>query len=285
MGNKLTLGRAVAIGILTLTAIVVLIPLFSTFLYSFFSSGEMRVYLALRDSYDAEKWLPMLAAPKMFSMVQYYTVMIQEPMYLRLFLNSVVYTIAILAGQLVIVPMMAYALTCFRFKGRDALFFLILAMMLLPFQVTMMPNVIMLRALNLMNTRWAVILPMWFTPFYIFLVRQFMVTIPGELLEAGGIDGAGPVRLYLHVMLPVSRPVLGAFIALSFADLWNMVEQPLVYLSDQAMHPLSVMFNQLSEGRAEIAFAGAALYILPALFCYFFFQDEVLMGVQLSELK
>lgn len=285
MNAKMTSGKLIMIVLLFILAAVTLLPLVFTFLYSFFSTGEMSQYLAMRDNYDASVWLPIQVSPKMFSLTQYYTVMIQEPTYLRLFLNSVVYTGSILLGQLVVIPMMAFALSHFQFKGRDFLFFLILILMLLPFQVTMTPNVIMLRLLKLMNTRWSIILPMWFAPFYVFLVRQFMVTVPAELLEAGSIDGAGPVRLYLNVMLPVCRPVLGAFIALSFADCWNMVEQPLVYLSDQAMQPLSVMFNQLNESRSEVAFAGAALYILPALLCYFFFQDEVLMGVQLSELK
>lgn len=159
-------------------------------------------------------------------------------------------------------------------------------MMLLPFQVTMVPNVLTLKKMNLMSTPWAVILPMCFSPFYIFLLRQFMVGLPNELIEAGLIDGAGTVRCFLNVVLPVCRPILGAAIALSFADCWNLVEQPLVYLAESPqMQPLSVMFNQISESGKEIAFAGAALYILPALFIYLFFQEDILLGIQLSELK
>ncbi len=282
-GGKLS--RGVIALVLLAVACVMLLPIVFTLFYSFFSAGEIKSYLGARDNYEAAKWLPVLVSPKMFSLTQYYTVLIKEPMYLRLFLNSVVYTGSILLGQMLVVPMMAFALSCFRFRGRGLLFFIILILMLLPFQVTMMPNVIMLRAMRLMDTRWAVIIPMWFAPFYVFLIRQFMISVPGELLEAGGMDGAGPLRLYMHVMMPVCRPILGAFIALSFADCWNMVEQPLVYLSNQAMQPLSVMFNQINVDKAEIAFAGAALYILPALLCYFYFQEDILMGVQLSELK
>jgi multiple sugar transport system permease protein len=139
-----------------------------------------------------------------------------------------------------------------------------------------------------MDTPWAVILPMWFSPFYIFLLRQFMVGVPDELLEAGAIDGAGPMRAFLHILLPACRPVLGAAVALSFADSWNLVEQPLVYLANRAdLYPLSVMFNQIAtaEKGAEVAFAGAAIYILPALLIYMMFQDDIMAGVQLSELK
>ena len=139
--------------------------------------------------------------------------------------------------------------------------------------------------MGLLNTVWAVILPMWFSPFYVFLLRQFMVGLPNELLEAAQMDGAGTIRGYIHIVLPVCRPVIGAAVALSFADCWNLVEQPLIYLTDSSQQPLSVMFNQINTDSADVAFAGAALYILPMLLVYLYFQDDILLGVQLSELK
>ncbi len=270
--------------LLLLMAALLLMPLVFTFFYSFFPQSEIKSYLELKGHYE-ENWLPILVSPQMFSLRQYYTIFIEDPAYLKLFLNSVMYTVGILLGQMVFVPTMAYALSYFKFRGREALFFTILALMLMPFQVTQAPNVIVLDWLGLRDSQWAVVLPMWFTPFYIFLLRQFMVGIPGEIFEAGMMDGAGAVRSYFHVMLPVCRPVLGAAVALSFADCWNMVEQPLVYLKNDMQQPLSVMFNTLSEARKEIAFAGAALYILPMLVMYFYFQEDILLGVQLSELK
>ena len=100
------------------------------------------------------------------------------------------------------------------------------------------------------------------------------------------VDGVGPVRGFVHVILPVCKPILGAAAALSFADCWNMVEQPLVYLSNsEALRPLSVMFNQMSTESADVAFAGSALYILPTLLIYLFFQEDIVSGIQLSELK
>ncbi len=269
---------------LILLMALLLLPIVFTFFYSFFPKSEMKAYLALRGQFD-QSWLPILVSPKLFSLLQYYTILIEDPIYLKLFLNSVFYTVTILLGQAVFIPMMAYALSRFAFRGREPLFFVVLALMLMPFQVTQVPNVLTLQFLGLMGTRWAVILPMWFAPFYIFLLRQFMVSVPGEMFEAGMMDGAGPVRSYFHVLLPVCRPVLGAALALSFADCWNMAEQPLVYLPNEMDRPLSVMFNVLSESKAEIAFAGAALYILPMLIIYFYFQEDILLGVQLSDLK
>ena len=159
-------------------------------------------------------------------------------------------------------------------------------LMLLPFQVTMAPSVLTMRTLGLMNTAWAVILPMMFAPFYIFLMRQFMVGIPSEMIEAGLMDGADTVRSFFHVVLPISRPILGAAVALSFADAWNMVEQPLIYLaSTQNQMPLSVMFNSLSSSEQGVIFASAALYIMPALLIYSYFQEDILLGIQLSDMK
>lgn len=279
-------GTVISIFLLTLMAVLILLPMVFTFLYSFFPESEIKAYFALRGNYDDTQWLPLLFSPKIVSIRQYYTILIEDPQYLKLFVNSVNYTAGILLGQAVVIPMMAYALSCFKFKGRDALFFSILMLMVLPFQVTMVPSVITLRFLGIMETPWAVILPMWFSPFYIFLLRQFMIGLPNELLEAGMMDGAGPWRCYAHVVLPVCRPVLGAAAALSFADCWNLVEQPLVYLANRTSdQPLSVMFNQISTDNSGVAFAGAALYILPALFIYFFFQEDILLGVTLSELK
>lgn len=284
--GRLSMGARLCMLLLTALCALILLPIVFTFLYSFFPKGEMESYLAQRGSYDAEKWLDLLYSPAVFSLRQYYKIFIEDPTYLQLFCNSAFYAGTILLGQAAVIPLTAYALSRFTFRGRDTIFFGILVLMILPFQVTMAPSVMMLRTLGLMDTVWAVILPMCFSPFYIFLLRQFMVSIPNELLEAGMVDGVGAVRGYVHVILPVCKPILGAAAALSFADCWNMVEQPLVYLANkQALRPLSVMFNQISTEGADVAFAGSALYILPTLLIYLYFQEDIVAGIQLSELK
>ncbi|NLG24458.1 MAG: carbohydrate ABC transporter permease [Clostridiales bacterium] len=281
-------GRAAQAAALTILAAALMAPLAFTFLYSFFPPSEISSFLLSRGRYDDSLWMPFLLTPALASLKQYYRILIEDLTVLNYFVNSAMYMAGILLGQALIVPAMAYALTKFRYRGREALFFAVVVLMVRPFQVTMMPNVITLNALRLMDTPWAVILPMWFSPFYIFLLRQFMVGVPDELLEAASIDGAGPMRAFLNILLPACRPVLGAAVALSFADSWNLVEQPLVYLASRAdLYPLSVMFNQIAtaEKGAEVAFAGASIYILPALLVYRMFQDDIMAGVHLSELK
>ena len=272
--------------LLTLVALIILLPVVLTALYSFFSPEEIKAFMETRGNYDASVWMEIKLAPRVFSLSQYYNILIEDVSVLRLLCNSAMYTVAILLGQALVIPAMAYALSRFKFRGRDAIFFIVIMLMLLPFQVTMVPNVLTLRTMGLLNTAWAVILPTCFAPFYIFLVRQFMVGLPRELLEAAEVDGAGTFRCFIHVALPVCRPILGAAVALSFADCWNLVEQPLTYLAGQTqLMPLSVMFNQLTENPSGVEFAGAALYILPALLIYLYFQKDILSGIQLTELK
>ena len=272
--------------LLSLTAVIILLPIVITALYSFFSPDEIKAFMDTRGSYDAAQFMEIKLSPNMFSLSQYYKILIEDMTILRYFVNSAMYTGAILLGQALFIPAMAYALSRFRFPGRDALFFVIIMLMLLPFQVTMVPNVITLRAMGLLDTVWSVILPMTVAPFYIFLLRQYMVGLPNDMIEAAQIDGAGTLRCFVHVVMPVCQPILGAAIALSFADCWNLVEQPLTYLSTHTeLYPLSVAFNQLTQKSTGVEFAGAALYTLPALFIYLFFQNDILEGVQLTELK
>ena len=272
--------------VLSLLALVILLPVVMTAIYSFFSPAEIKAFMGTRGSYDASAFMQIKLAPSMFSLSQYYNILIEDMTILRYFVNSAMYAAAILLGQALLIPMMAYALSRFRFPGRDAIFFVVIMLMLLPFQVTMVPNVLTLRTLGLLDTAWAVILPMTVAPFYVFLLRQYMVSLPGDMLEAAQIDGAGTWRCFIHVVLPVCRPVMGAAVALSFADCWNLVEQPLTYLTTRTdLYPLSVVFNQLTEKSTGVEFAGAALYTLPALCIYLYFQADILEGVQLTELK
>lgn len=272
--------------LLVVLALIILLPVIVTVLYSFFSPEEIRAFMDTRGSFSDTAWMDARLSPRMFSLSQYWKILIVDTSVLRMFAMSVFYTVMILLGQAVFVPMLAYALSRFRFKGRNVIFMAILLLMLLPYQVTMVPNVLTLRRMGLMNTVWAVILPLWFAPFYVFLLRQFMASLPNELFEAAQVDGAGTIRCYFHVALPVCRPAIGAALALSFADCWNLVEQPMTYLSQRTeLQPLSVMFNQLVSESTGVEFAGAVIYMLPALFVYLYFLEDILSGIQLTELK
>lgn len=284
--KKFKISQIIIWVLLVAIAAIMLWPLIRTFLYSFFDPQEIKTILKSRNNFNNTKWIYADFAPGLFSLNQHYKVFIGDPAILNLFLNSTLYVALILAGQAIFVPSMAFALSKIKFKGREVLFFSIIILMVLPFQVTMSPNILTLEKLGLLNTMWAIIIPAWFSPFYIFLLRQYMLSVPSELMEAAALDGKGPLGTYFQVIIPVCKPIIGAAISLSFADIWNMAEQPLAFLSNREdLMPLSVMFNILGDKNADIAFAGAVLYILPALFVFFYFQQDITDGLQLSELK
>ena len=204
----------------------------------------------------------------------------------RYLTNTVFITFVGTFGHLIIASMAAFVLAKYDFPGGKTFFSIVVTALMFSGYVTGIPNYVIMSRLHMIDTYWAVILPAVASPFYVFLLRQSMISIPDELFEAAQMDGAGPIRCYFSIALPVSKAILGAAAALSFADAWNMVEQPLVFLPSQTnLYPLSVAFNQLSQKSTGTEFAGAALYLLPALLIYFFFQEDIMTGIQLSEMK
>ena len=161
------LGPRLILGLLSL---LILLPLVFTLIYSFLSPEEAKGYMAMRNNFRPDALMEIRLVPRRVSLVQYWQLLITDRSILYYFTNSAVYALLILAGQLLILPAFSFALSCFRFRGRDLIAFLTVLLMVLPFQVTMVPNVLTLRALNLLDTRWGVILPMVIWPFGVFLL-------------------------------------------------------------------------------------------------------------------
>ena len=208
---------------------------------------------------------------------------------LRYFVNSAMFTAAILFGQALLIPAMAYALSRFRFRGRDALFFVVIMLMLLPFQVTMAPSVTVLRWLGIMETPWAVILPMCFSPFYIFLLRQFMVGIPNELLEAGAIDGAGNFRIFRQIVFPMAKNSTVTVVIYNFVSIWNEFTYANTFMTKDEMKTLPIGLNAFvgEMGRRDwgATFSAIVIAILPTIIVYFFLNKQVMEGMAAGAVK
>ena len=266
--KKWTVWSVLGVILVTIFAVMCLTPLVYMILVSFTDSESL--YIKLSDIHP--------------SLSNYYYA-IFERNFGRALWNSVVTVVGSCLLVDIVASMAGYGFAKKPIPGKETLFQGYLATMMIPGQVTLIPMFLMINALGWTNTYRALILPM-VGAFGIFLMRQFMEGLPNELLEAAQMDGAGTIRGYIHIVLPVCRPVIGAAVALSFADCWNLVEQPMTYLSQQTeLQPLSVMFNQLVSQSTGIEFAGAAIYILPALFVYLYFLKDILTGIQLTELK
>lgn len=179
----------------------------------------------------------------------------------------------------------AYAFSQLRFRLREPLFFAYIVVMLMPFQVTLVPNYIMANSLGLLNSEWSIILPGMFNAFGVFLMRQFMQVVPYSYIEAARMDGAGHLRILLTIVLPMCRSGIAALAVLAFIDNWNMVEQPLIFLKDAIKQPLSVYLAYISEDDIGLAFAASVIYMLPAILLMLHAEKELVEGVQLSGVK
>lgn len=189
---------------------------------------------------------------------------------------------------MVFMAMAGYAFAKFRFKGRGLMFVTVLATMMIPAQVTMIPTYLILNSVGLTNTLMGIALPTLVSAFSIFLFRQFMTTIPDEVLEAARIDGAGEVRIFVSIVLPVSKPILAVQTVLTFIAGWNSFLWPLVIANDQSKYTLSVglaLLNQQVSTNPSLQMAGAALMVVPILIVFVIFQRHIVQGFTLSGLK
>lgn len=174
---------------------------------------------------------------------------------------------------------MAWALTQFRFPGQKLLYYIYIVLMLLPFQVTMVSNYLILDALSLVGTRWSVILPGIFSPFAVFIMTKGFEGIPKSLLEAAEIDGAGAMRCFVSIGLPLGFPTILSAIILGFLEYWAMIEQPLIFLKDESIWPVSLFTPSLTAETAGVNFVAAILILLPGVLMFLFGQNELEQGI------
>lgn len=216
---------------------------------------------------------------KGFSLEQYGRALLQSPKFFRGFWNSVLYTGAILLVNIPISLLAAYGFTRFRFGGKTALFYLIVVAMLLPFQATLVPQYIILKAMGILNTPAAVVLPNMFGTFGLFLMIQYLRSFDQTLYEAAQIDGAGDFRVFLHLVLPICRSLATSMAILCFINYWSMVEHPVTFLKEGEDMPLSVFLNDGSL--APMSAACAVLFCLLPLILYVFSNDSLQSGIGL----
>lgn len=269
-------------------AALFLFPIVITFTNSFMTAQEIDInYGPIGQMNEATgknlfgnlKWLP-----DQVSMEQYGKVLMGSSNYLTMFWNSVFLVIPIIAGQTLVSAFAAYAFSKLQFRGRDRWFLVYVMTMLMPFQVTLVPNYIMADKLGLLNSPNAIIWPGIFAAFGVFMLRQFMLHIPYAYIEAAKMDGAGHLRIFFTIIVPMVKPGLAALVVLLFVDYWNMVEQPLIFLDDPFRQPLSVYLSRIND-EPGIAFAASVLYMTPMVLLFLYAETYFIKGIQLSGIK
>ena len=210
---------------------------------------------------------------------QYVSVLIRSPEYLLKFWNSVILVVPIVLLQLVVASVTAYGFTRWRGKVRSFLFFFYVILMLMPTQVTLVPNYLVSDWVGILNTRWAIILPGTFAPFSVFLLTKSMRRIPVSLIEAAKLDGSSEWQIFKDICLPQCRSALYSIAILVFIDYWNMVEQPIILLPNADLQPLSVYLSTINSSEVGLAFAIATIYMVPSLLLFLHGEDYLVEGI------
>ncbi|MCM1063498.1 MAG: carbohydrate ABC transporter permease [Eubacterium sp.] len=267
-------------------AILFLMPIILTMTNSFMAASEISsnygsVFATTETGgkvYISEK-VNLKFIPDMVSFSQYATVLFKSPDYLLKFWNSVILVGPIVFFQLLTASFAAFGFARYSGKIRTIIFFAYIILMLMPYQVTLVPNYLVSDWMNLLDTYWAIWLPGIFSPFAVYLLTKFMRRIPDGVIEAAQIDGAGEWQIYRKICLPLCKGAICSTAILVFIDYWNMVEQPLILLSDGETHPLSVFLSKINSGEIGLAFAVATIYMVPSLLIFLYGEEYLVDGI------
>ena len=282
------IGIAVMTAFAAVSAIIFILPTLLTITNSFMSQTEINanygvVFSSVTDSktFISER-VNLKFIPDIVSFQQYITAFIKSPDYLLKFWNSVILTIPIVIFQSAVALAASYGFSRLTGRLKEIIFFVYIILMLMPYQVTLVPNYLVSDKLGLLNTRLAIILPGIFSPFAVFLLTKAMKRIPSTYYEAAMLDGANEFQIFTEICFPLVRSALFSVLILIFIDYWNMVEQPLILLSDETMHPLSVFLSKINTGDTGLAFAVAVVYMLPSLLLFLYGEEYLVEGITYS---
>jgi len=277
-------GTIVQLAILTGLALLVWWVLLFMFSGSLMSLEELNATVgpALGVADGVASWPLLPSWPTLQPIVE---LLLDTPQFFVMFWNTFKIVLPAVLGQLVLGAPAAWVLSRFRFRGRRLLTTIYITLMLMPFQVTMVPNYLVMDRLGLMDTLWAVILPFAFSAFPVFIMIKGFDAVPRELLEAAAIDGAGHFRTFFHIGLPLGVPGILAALVLGFLECWSAVEQPMTFIRDQALWPLTLYLPQIVTEKLGLAMAASLMMLIPTALVFLFGQKYLELGIQSTGIK
>ena len=211
--------------------------------------------------------------------------LLDTPQFFVMFWNTCKLVFPTVLGQLLVGAPAAWAFSRFRFRGRRLLFTIYIVLMLMPFQVTMVPSYLVANGLGLMDTLWAVILPGIFSTFPVFIMAKGFDAVPDALLEAAALDGAGPLQTFFRIGLPLGVPGILSALVLGFLECWNAIEQPMTFLKTKSLWPLSLYLPEIAAEKLGLAMVSSLLMLAPSVLIFLFGQKYLELGIQSSGLK
>lgn len=234
---------------------------------------------------DTEELIGWRFFPHYPTFAHYGRILFGTPQFFVVFWNSVKIAGSILAGQFLIAVPAAWAFAVYRFRFRRLLFTLYIVLMLMPFQVTMLSSYLVLDKCGLMNTQGAIILPAVFSTFPVFLVYRGFCSLPKGLIEAARIDGAGEWLIFWKIGLPLASGGIMSAAVLGFLEYWSLIEQPMAYLEDKSLWPLSLYLPEIQIEQAGYSFVASVITLIPAVFVFLAGQEYLEQGIAASALK
>lgn len=274
---------------LIILSLIILMPLVVTVTNSFMGENEIlqsyRVFFEHSLEKEKDRFHSIKLIPDNIVFEQYYEILIGKSKFLRMFWNSVFIVLPIVIIQTVISSMAAFVFAKIKFKGRDILFCVYILIMMMPFQVTLVPNYLVLDKLGIINSYLSIILPGSLGAFGVFLLRQFMISIPNEYIESAMVDGCSLSSIFFRIIFPLSKGGIASLAILLFIDNWNMVEQPLIFIKDLNKYPLSVYLSEINNSELGIAFAASVIYMIPALLVFLYGENYLIEGISHSTIK
>ena len=272
--RKQLIVKIVAHLVLLLGAITMLVPFIWMLSSSVKSLGEVFVFP------------PTLFGEKI--VWENYTKISSRFDYLAYFLNSVKVSAWVVIFQVFTSATAGYVFAKLNFKGRDRIFTLYLATMMIPFHVTVITNFLQMSMYGLVNTRWSLMLPASVSAFGTFLMRQFFVTVPNELIEAAKIDGCNPFKTFLQICFPMAKPTIATLSIFCFMNVWNDYFTPLIYINDSRKYTLPLGLASMKGMYSTdwpVLMASSVISVLPVLIAFLFAQDAFVKGVMMTGMK
>lgn len=265
-------------------ALLAAFPVFFLAAGSLMGAGELKELLqpVLTGGEGFASWKLFPRYPTLRSYVE---LLLDSPEFFVMFWNSVKLTGGILVGQLLVGVPAAWGFARFSFPGKKLFFIIYIALMMMPFQVMMLSNYLVLDRLGLLDTLTGIILPAVFSTFPVFIMYRFFEGIPEALMEAARLDGAGEFMLFIRVGLPLGSPGIISAMVLGFLEYWNLIEQPMAFLKTKSLWTLSLFLPNISLEKAGLAFAASAVVLLPAVLVFLAGQDYLEQGIISTAIK
>ena len=217
-----------------------------------------------------------------FTLLHYYQVFLGESQYLLRFWRSLGLSLVIAGGQVIVSLFAGYGFAKCKFPGKNVLFFLLMVLMIMPLQVTLVPNYIMLEEMALLDTYYALALPAIFVPLGTFIMTNSFKAVSNDIIEAARLDGCGTFGIILRIAAPMNKSGLVCTLLLSFLDGWNMVEQPMVYLKNFLNFPIAVGLATVPPEDPTVQLVCCILVLLPPLFLFSYYNRELVEGIAIG---